>query len=44
MPASMLFQVTGYDPLTMATVAAVPVLVALPACLLPAREPRRWTP
>ena len=42
--ASMLFQVTGYDPLTMATVAGVLALVALFACLLPARRATKVDP
>jgi len=42
--ASMLFQVKGYDPLTMATVAAALALVALLACLLPARKATKVDP
>jgi putative ABC transport system permease protein len=42
--ASMLFGVTGHDPLTMGVVAAVLGLVALLACLLPARKATRVDP
>ncbi len=42
--ASMLYQVTGYDPLTMVTVAVALALVALLACLLPARRATKVDP
>jgi putative ABC transport system permease protein len=36
--ASQLFAVSAIDPLTFASVAVVPIVVAMAACYLPARR------
>jgi putative ABC transport system permease protein len=42
--ASLLFGVTSTDPLTLGMVAAVPAIVALAACYIPARRAIRVDP